>query len=445
MREKEFLPQVAERLGIAELNTMQKRMMSAASEGRDLILLSPTGSGKTLAFILPMLKMLRPSTGRVQAVVIAPSRELVVQIAGVLQNIGTGMKTTPLYGGHKFEDEENSLKAGADIVVATPGRLLDHINRRTVDVLPTRILVLDEFDKSLELGFETEMKKIVNRLKNVSREILTSATRADVLPEFLTLNDPLTLDFLEENRDLRRRTRVHRVDSDVSDKLESLRVLLSNLANEADGYERSIVFVNHRESAERVAEYLKKNGVPAVLYHGAMDQRDRESAVAQFNNGSRPVLVATDLAARGLDIMEVKSVIHYHQPLTPESYTHRNGRTARVAAEGDIFVLVGPEESVREYIEFDDTRWLDPSLQAPRKPLQQTLYFGAGRKEKLSKGDILGFLIKECGLEAGQIGIIDVKDHFALAAVAVDNPQSLLAVARAAKIKGERRQVSILK
>lgn len=293
MREKEFLPQVAERLGIEELNQMQRQMMSAASEGRDLILLSPTGSGKTLAFILPMLKMLRPTTGRVQAVVIAPSRELVVQIAGVLQKIGAGMKATPLYGGHKFEDEENSLKAGADIVVATPGRLLDHINRRTVDVLPTRILVLDEFDKSLELGFEAEMKKIVNRLKNVSREILTSATRADVLPEFLSLNNPMTLDFLEENRDLRRRIRVHRVDSDANDKLDSLRVLLANLANETDGYERSIVFVNHRESAERVTDYLKRNGVPAVLYHGAMDQRDRESAVAQFNNGSRPVLVAT--------------------------------------------------------------------------------------------------------------------------------------------------------
>lgn len=445
MREKEFLPQVAERLGIEELNQMQKQMMATASDGRDLILLSPTGSGKTLAFILPMLKMLRPSTGRVQAIVIAPSRELVIQIAGVLQKIGAGIKTTPLYGGHRFDDEENSLKAGADVVVATPGRLLDHINRRTVDVLPTRILVLDEFDKSLELGFETEMKKIVNRLKNVSREILTSATRADVLPEFLKLNNPLTLDFLEENRDLRRRTRVHRVDSDANDKLESLRVLLSNLANDTDGFERSIVFVNHRESAERTVEYLRKYRIPVVLYHGAMDQRDRESAVARFNNGSRPVLVATDLAARGLDIKEVKSVIHYHQPLTPEAYIHRNGRTARVDSEGDVYVLVGPEETVKEYVEFDDTRWLDPSLEAPARPMQQTLYFGAGRKEKLSKGDILGFLVKECGLEPDSIGIIDVKDHFALAAVATDDVDSLLTRARAAKIKGARRQVSVLK
>ena len=444
MREKEFLPQVADKLGIAELNAMQKQMMATASEGRDIILLSPTGSGKTLAFILPMFKMLRPSTGRVQAVIIAPSRELVVQIAGILQKLGAGMKTTPLYGGHKFEDEENSLKAGADIIVATPGRLLDHIKRGTVDVLPTRIVVLDEFDKSLELGFETEMKKIMNRLKNVSREILTSATRADVLPEFLKLNNPITIDYLEENRDLRNRIRIHRVDSDANDKLESLRVLLDNLAAKAGGYERSIVFVNHRESAERVAEYLKKYHIPAVLYHGAMDQRDRESAVAQFNSGSRPVMIATDLAARGLDIKDVRSVIHYHQPLSVEAYTHRNGRTARVEAEGDIYVLVGPEESLREYIEPDDTLPLDPNCRPENAGQMETLYFGAGRKEKLSKGDILGFLVKECGLEPSDIGVIDVKDHFALAAVKVRKPKELLAKAKAAKIKGTRRQISFL-
>ena len=445
MREKEFLPQIAERLGIAELNEMQRRMMATGTEGRDIILLSPTGSGKTLAFILPMLKMLRPSTGRVQAVVIAPSRELVIQIAGVLQKIGAGMKTTPLYGGHKFEDEENSLKAGADIVVATPGRLLDHIRRRTVDLLPTRILVLDEFDKSLELGFEAEMKKIVARLKNVSRQILTSATRSDLLPDFLNLQSPMTLDFLNDNDSLRQRIRVHRVDSDSNDKLASLRVLLDNLAVAAGRHERSIIFVNHRESAERVADYLRRNNMPAVLYHGALDQRERESAVARFNNGSRPILVATDLAARGLDIKEVRSIVHYHQALTPETWTHRNGRTARVSADGDIYVLVGPEESIKDYVEFDDTYWLDSDKRPDPMPMMETLYIGAGKKVKLSKGDILGFLIKECGLSGSDIGTIDVYDHYSLAAVSTDNAEALIEKARSAKIKGTRRQMSILR
>lgn len=444
MREKEFLPLVSEKLGIPQLNPMQLKMMQASSESRDIILLSPTGSGKTLAFILPVLKLLKPSTGRVQAVVIAPSRELVLQIAGIMHSIANGFKTTALYGGHKVEDEVNSLQAGTDIIVATPGRLLDHINRRNIDVLPTRILVLDEFDKSLELGFEKEMKKIIDRLKNVSRIFLTSATKADVLPEFLKLNNPLTLDYLAGNKDLGKRLRVHRVDSDSNDKLESLTVLLENLAADRGEFPRSIVFVNHRESAERTAAYLKKHGIPAVLYHGALDQRDRETAVALFNNGTRPVLVATDLAARGLDIEGVTDIIHYHQPLTPETYTHRNGRTARVDNTGDVYVLVGPSEDIKEYIEFDTTRYLDNDKRFKSDSPKETLYFSAGKKEKLSKGDILGFLVKEGGLESSQIGKIDVYDHYALAAVDADATTALMRNIKGKKIKGEKRLISLI-
>ena len=273
MREKEFLPLVKEKLGIETLNPMQEKMLRSATESNDIILLSPTGSGKTLAFVMPVLKHLKPASGRVQVVVIAPSRELVIQIAKVFRAVAAGYKVTELYGGHKTEDEVNSLGAGTDIVVATPGRLLDHMQRRNIDVLPTRILVLDEFDKSLELGFEKDMKKIVEKLKNVSRTILTSATRADVLPDFLKLTNPLTINFLGDVHELRTRQRTHRVDSDGRDKLESLKGLLLSLADAEKAHERSIVFVNHRESAERVAQYLKKNGIPAGLYHGQLDQR----------------------------------------------------------------------------------------------------------------------------------------------------------------------------
>lgn len=444
MREKQFLPLVREKLGISDLNPMQLKMMQTASESRDIILLSPTGSGKTLAFILPMLKMLKPSTGRVQSVVIAPSRELVLQIAGIIRNVAEGYKTTVLYGGHKVEDEVNSLQSGTDIIVATPGRLLDHINRRNIDVLPTRILVLDEFDKSLELGFEKEMKKIVERLKNVSRILLTSATKADVLPDFLRLNNPLTLDFLENNSDLKERLRVHRVDSDSNDKLESLTLLLENISAEKGEIPRSIIFVNHRESAERTARYLKNKGIPVALYHGALDQRDRETAVAQFNNGSRPVLVATDLAARGLDIEGVENIIHYHQPLTPETYTHRNGRTARVDRTGDIFVLIGPKEDIKDYIDFDTTYYLDSEKRFKPEALMETLYFSAGKKEKLSKGDILGFLVKEGGLATTEIGKIEVYDHYALAAVSSNASDGLINRIKGKKIKGEKRVISFL-
>ena len=445
MREKEFLPLVKEKLGIEALNPMQRKMMDTAAEARDIILLSPTGSGKTLAFILPVLKMLKPASGRVQVVVIAPTRELVIQIASIFRSIAAGYKVTPLYGGHKVEDEVNSLAAGTDIVVATPGRLLDHINRRNIDVLPTRIAVLDEFDKSLELGFEKEMKKIFGRLKNVSRVLLTSATRADMLPDFLDLTDPVTLDFLGEGKELRRRVRVHRVDSDGADKLESLLLLLENLSEKADGVtERSIVFVNHRESADRTASFLRRHGVPAILYHGDLDQREREKAVAMFNNGSRPVLVATDLAARGLDISNVRNIIHYHQPLTTETYTHRNGRTARVDADGDIYLLIGPQEDVKEYVDFDDTFYLDPEKRGRLGSPCETIYFSAGKKEKLSKGDVLGFLVKEGGADPKSIGRIDVYDHYALAAVASEEAEKAIARSKVKKIKGEKRIVSLI-
>lgn len=442
MKEKEFLPLVKEKLGIEELNPMQKEMMKRAGEAHDLILLSPTGSGKTLAFILPMLKILRPSTGRVQAVVIAPSRELVMQITRIIGAIAAGFKVTPLYGGHNTEDEVNSLAAGTDIIVATPGRLLDHLNRRNIDVLPTRILVLDEFDKSLELGFEKEMKRICERLKNVSHVILTSATRADIIPDFLKLRSPETLDFLSENESLRKRIRVYRVDSDGRDKLQTLLTLLRSINAGKEGFERCIVFVNHRESADRVAEFLKKHGVPAALYHGQLEQRDRETSVAMFNSGSRPVLVATDLASRGLDIENVKSVIHYHQPLAKEAYTHRNGRTARVDAEGDIYAIIGPDEDVKDYIEFDSTYYPDPEAEVKDSGSFATVRISAGKKEKLSKGDILGFLSKTGGAQPGEIGRIEVFDHYSLAAVDEKALGRILEAVKGKKIKGEKRMIS---
>ena len=444
MREKEFLPYVRDRLGIERLNDMQTKMMASATEPRDIILLSPTGSGKTLAFTLPVMKMLRPSTGRVQCVVVAPSRELVVQIAGVMREVGHGFRVVALYGGHKVEDEVNSLKVTPDIVVATPGRLLDHAVRRNIDLLPTRILVLDEFDKSLELGFEEEMGKLVRRMKNVSRYILTSATSADIMPDFLRLDNPVTFDYLDSNSSLRQRMSVHRVDSDGKDKLDTLLTLLHNISDGPEP-EKTIVFVNSRESAERVAAFLKKSGVGCVLYHGALEQRDRETAVALFNNGSCPILVATDLAARGLDIEKVRGVVHYHQPATPEAYTLRNGRTARVEERGDIYLLIGPDEEVKEFVGFDDTFPLDREKRGNLRSRFMTLYVSGGKREKVSKGDILGFLVKEGGLEASSIGKISVYDHYSLVAVESSRVVSLLENIEGKKLKGEKRRVAPLK
>ncbi len=442
MREKEFLPLIEDKLGITELNPMQRRMLDLSSEKRDIILLSPTGSGKTVAFALPLLKQLREPTGRVQCIVIAPSRELVIQIAGVMRNLAPGFKVSALYGGHNVEDEVNTLKITPDIVVATPGRLLDHINRRNIDVLPVRIVVLDEFDKSLELGFEEDMAKILSKTKNVSRFYLTSATRAASLPDFLRLDNPIEVDFLGNSEDVRERMKIKRVNSDKADKLEALMTLLNNIT-EGEHPERSIIFVNHRESAERVYDYLRKKKVDCGLYHGALEQMDRESAIAMFNNGSRPILVATDLAARGLDIEGVENIIHYHQPLTVETYTHRNGRTARVDKSGDIYLLMGPEEKLKDFVTTDEEMTLSDETGRNLRSGYVTLYISAGKKEKLSKGDILGYLTKDCGLLGSEIGKINVFDHYSLVAVSTSRGEEVVRKSKISKIKGTRRKVEI--
>lgn len=442
MREKEFLPLLQEKLGIEELNPMQRKMLDASSEKRDIILLSPTGSGKTVAFALPVLKQLKSPTGRVQAVVIAPSRELVIQIAGVLRALAKGFKVVLLYGGHNVEDEVNSLQITPDIIVATPGRLLDHIRRRNLDALPVRIVVLDEFDKSLELGFEEDMSKIIAKMKNVSRYYLTSATRADIIPEFLRLDNPLEVDFLDSTANVRNRMSVKRVLSEKADKLEALLDLLRSITKDGNPT-RSIIFVNHRESAERVYDYLRKNNVDCVLYHGALEQMDRESAIALFNNGSRPILVATDLAARGLDIEGVENIVHYHQPLTAETYTHRNGRTARVQSSGDIYLLVGPEEQLKEFVTVDEEFSPVVKNDASLRSGLVTLYISAGKKEKLSKGDIVGYLTKECGLASSEIGKIDVYDHYSLVAVTSSKAPGVVKKSKETKIKGSKRKVDI--
>ena len=441
MKEKEILEGVKSRLGIDALNEMQKEMMGKATEGRDIILLSPTGSGKTLAFTLPVLKLMKPSTGRIQCVVIAPSRELVIQIAGVMREAGKLFRVVALYGGHSVEDEVNSLKVVPDIVVATPGRLLDHSVRHNLELLPVRMMVLDEFDKTLELGFEEEMEKLMKRMKNVSRIILTSATKADILPEFLKLDNPVTVDYSSNTVEVRERMNIRKVTTDSNDKLQGLLLLLHNINYGKEKAEKAMIFVNHRESAERVYDFLRKNKVAAVLYHGALEQKDRETAVALFNNGSRPIIVATDLAARGLDIEKVQSVIHYHQPLTEESFIHRNGRTARVEEEGDIYVLAGPEESLKEFVKPDGEMILDGKKEADLSQKFMTLYISGGKREKLSKGDILGFLVKDCEVLPADIGKIDVFDHYSLVAVREESVAALLNRAEGRKLKGEKRRI----
>lgn len=440
MKLSEILTQIRTRLGIESLNAMQEKVV-ATDSATNLVLLSPTGSGKTVAFATAMLKTLPPPSGSVAATVIAPSRELVVQIYRVVRELAAGYKVVALYGGHSMADEKNSLRPVPDIVVATPGRLLDHVNRGNIDLYTTRVLVLDEYDKSLELGFHDEMSRLVRTMPNLKRTLLISATRLPEMPPFMTMKRVETLDFLPEavaaGSDPRRRTQVVEVASPVADKLETLGSLLASLPNG-----KVIVFVNHRESAQRVYQALRAIGLPAGIYHGALEQPDREKAVDLLNNGTTPILVSTDLGARGLDIDGVQAIVHYHMPTSQEAWTHRNGRTARVDASGTVYVITSEADSVPDYVRFDRAYVPTGRSDDPIRATAATLYFNAGKKEKISRGDIAGFLMKQGGLSSGEVGRIIVRDHSSLAAVPVAKVGAVLAAVGQEKLKGKRVRIS---
>ena len=439
MKEREILQVVRQRMGIEVLNDMQREVLGAWKSGRgDLVLYSPTGTGKTLAFAMCLLHSLQPPMQQLQAVVLAPSRELVMQTTEVLRQLSTGYKVTACYGGHAVSDERDSLSVTPDIIVATPGRLLDHQKREHIDLRGARLLVLDEMDKALELGFEDEMRRLLRQMPRLTRRILASATVLDVVPDYVRLHNPFIINVLNETLQPAERITVWRVQSDDKDKLDTLRRLLLSL----DG--KVIVFANYRDSVERIHQYLSSQGIDAAIYHGAMEQHDRECTVAMFNNGSANVLVATDLAARGLDIDKVEHIIHYHLPVTEQSYIHRNGRTARVDAVGNAYMITAPGEAPQDWIRIDDEFSPCP-LAAPVRASMVTLYFQAGKKEKLSRGDILGFIAHNTDIEAARIGHIDVRDHYALAAVPRSEAGKVLRCLQNVKIKGKKVRISLLK
>lgn len=440
MKREELLQVVKDRMGIDALNDMQRAALEAwKSGGGDLVLYSPTGTGKTLAFALCVLQALKPPMQQLQAVVLAPSRELVMQTAEILRVLATGYKVTPCYGGHAVSDEKASLEVTPDIIVATPGRLLDHQRRGHIALGGTRLLVLDEMDKSLELGFEDEMRQLLKQMPRINRRILASATVLDVVPDYVRLNKPFTVNVLKGSAQPAERIKVWQVESSSRDKLDCLRDLLLTL----DG-DKTIVFANYRESVERIHQYLVKHKIDAGIYHGALEQQERECAVAMLNNGSVNVIVATDLAARGLDIEQVSHIIHYHLPVSEEAYIHRNGRTARVDAHGEAYVITSPDESLPEWVSIDESFVLNPKPR-PSRATMATLYFQAGKKEKLSRGDIMGFIANNGDVEPGAIGRIDVRDHYAIAAVPRNQVKDVLQRLQQVKIKGKKVRISLLK
>ena len=433
MKQPLTIIQALENLKIEALNPMQEASIDAWKEGKDLILLSPTGSGKTLAYLLPLLESLNPEIKGVQAIVLVPSRELALQIDQVFKSMNTSYKVMSCYGGRPAMEEHRTMKGiEPSVIIGTPGRMNDHLSKQNFDATTVRTLIIDEFDKCLEFGFQEEMATVISQLPKLQRRILLSATDSEEIPQFTGLNQTIKLSFLNEEEVLSERIHIYKVMSPIKDKLETLYKLLCTL-----GSQSTLVFCNHRESVERVGKYLQTQKFPCGVFHGGMEQEDRERSLYKFRNGSCHVLVSTDLAARGLDIPDIENIVHYHLPIQEDGYIHRNGRTARWEAEGNSYIILHHEEKIPAYIQEDPDLFELPEITPkPSQPNFVTLYIGKGKKDKINKIDIVGFLFKKGNLNKEDVGRIDVKDHYAFAAISRKKVKQTLNLIRNEKIKG---------
>ena len=428
-----MIDKILDKLGI-QLNPMQEETMHAVLHGnKDVVVLSPTGSGKTLAYLMPLVQLIDPKVDEPQLVVVTPGRELALQSTEVLKSMGTGLRTMACYGGRAAMDEHRVMnKVLPQVIFGTPGRLTDHLDKGNFSAEHVKYLVIDEFDKCLEMGFQDEMGRLIASLPYLERHFLLSATEAEEIPRFVHMGRVETIDYRMDEEQVPDRVRIYQVKSPQKDKLETLAQLLLSLGDES-----SIVFLNYRDSVERTNEFLRSRGFATSAFHGGLEQHEREDALYKFSNGSANIFVSTDLGARGLDIPGIDNIIHYHLPECEDSYIHRVGRTARWEATGKAFFLLGPSEDIPSYVDAEVEDYEIPSdLPAPAKPRMATIYIGKGKKDKISKGDIVGYLCKIGQLQSSEIGKIDVKDRYAYVAVSRTKLKQVLKLTAGQKIKG---------
>ncbi len=424
--------QILEKLGITALNEMQEEAKLAIHSGPEVVVLSPTGTGKTLAFLLPIIAELDEESTEVQALIITPSRELTIQIEQVTREMGAGFKVNAVYGGRHFSKDKMELKHLPAILIGTPGRVADHLRRSTFSAEFVKTLVLDEFDKSLEVGFEDEMTQIIEALPNIEKKILTSATKAVDIPYFVGLQKPIYVNHLDSGVP---KLEIKSVISPEKDKLDILLKLLCNLGNQP-----GIIFCNYKASIQRVSDYLSHKGVSHGCFYGGMEQKDRERALIKFRNGTHQVIIATDLAARGIDVPEIKFIIHYHLPIRIEEFTHRNGRTARMHNNGTAYVLKWRYEDLPEFMPvLQEEPLKDATIMKPSK--WTTLFISGGRKDKISKGDIAGLFFRQGQLQKDDLGIIELKTDCAFVAVKTAKVNSLLAIVDNTRLKKKKVRI----
>lgn len=429
------LQHILQRLQISELNEMQQAVLDKYDSSKDFILHSPTGTGKTLAFTLLIGKHLTEEVNKTQALLLVPTRELALQIEQVVRKVYTGVKVTCVYGGNDTKVERNKLREAPAILIGTPGRVTYHIERAHVDTSSIHTLILDEFDKSLEFGFHGQMVYIIEQLKNLQHRVLTSATKMDEIPSFTGIGSYVTVDFSSDGQSVPQIV-IKKVVAPAQHKLKALFNLLC-----MNGEKKTIIFCNHREAVDHISNLLDDREVIHDLFHGGLEQSDRELALLKFRNNSNRILITTDLAARGLDIPEVDTIIHYQLPYKEDAFIHRNGRTARMQAKGEVFVILKPEEEY-PYVSADsETVELEEEYPLPPNSPFATLYITGGKKDKINKIDIVGFLLNLPDVKKEDVGLIEVKEKESFVAVTRSIALQVIKSAVDQKIKGKKIKV----
>lgn len=427
---------ILEKLKIEQLNPMQQEAKLAIHSKPEIVLLSPTGTGKTLAFLLPIVAELDPEIAEVQVLILAPSRELAIQIEQVAREMGTGFKISSVYGGRAFTKDKFDLKHPPAILIGTPGRVIDHLNRHTFVPDQIHTLVLDEFDKSLEIGFEIQMHDIIAALPPLKKKVLTSATQEVEIPPFIALERPVYIDYLKDGI---AQLSIKAIVSPDKDKLETLLRALCHL-----GEKPGIIFCNFKDSIQRVSDYLTQHKISHACYFGGMEQKERERTLIKFRNGTHRLIIATDLAARGLDIPAIQFIIHYHLPVRKQDFIHRNGRTARMERSGTAYVLHWESDRLPDFIPADLPREELTEALVPAPTEWKTLFISGGRRDKISKGDIAGLCFKQGALERYDLGIIELKIDCAFVGVKASKVQHLIQRIDNTRLKKKKVRVTLI-
>tara|TARA_B100000768_G_scaffold172316_1_gene180437 strand:+ start:497 stop:1810 length:1314 start_codon:yes stop_codon:yes gene_type:complete len=424
------------KLNIHLLNPMQEEAVSVINTTTNTILLSPTGSGKTLAFLLPLIKTLDPSCNEIQALILVPSRELAIQIEQVVRSMGSGFKVNAVYGGRPMSKDKIEIKHVPSILIGTPGRISDHFGNNRFSKKYIKTLILDEFDKSLEVGFEQEMREIISELVHLNKRVLTSATQTTDIPGFVRLDNPTIINYL--NVKLVSKLEVKTVLLSSKSKLQTLVELVQHLGNQ-----NGIIFCNLRDSIDLVSHFLNKNKINHSCFSGAMEQKDRERSLIKLRNGTNQILVSTDLASRGIDIPELKFIIHFEMPRTLEEFTHRNGRVGRVLSKGTAYVMKSENKDLPDFV--NNSKVIKNLKKSTLKPqFWETLFISGGRKDKISKGDIAGLFFKQGKINKDQLGSIELKLDCAFVAVPKKIANQLAKELNNTRLKKKKVRISVL-